>query len=275
MQVSSAYLTVPGGGGDLRIPGVPEPEIPARVRMGVARGAEQFAARARQALDAGADLVKVIASGAVLAYGGVPGAPEMTPAELRAVVAVARERGVRVAAHAHGAQSIREAILAGAATIEHASLIDREGIRLARERGVALVMDVYNGDWIDRDGRRQAWPEEFLRKNLETTELQRRNFSRALRAGATLVFGSDAGVFPHGLNARQFRVMVARGMTPLQAIQSATSGAARAMGWQDRVGAVAPGHYGDVIAVRGDPLRDITLLERVDFVVQGGVQRRR
>ena len=274
MQVSGPYLTIPGGGGDLLVPGVPEAEIPARVRAGVARGPEQFRARAERALASGADLLKVIASGAVLAFGGVPGAPEMSPAELRAVVEVARAQGKRVAAHAHGAQSIREAILAGASTIEHASLIDAEGIRLARERGVALAMDVYNGDYIDREGRAQGWPDEFLRKNLETTEIQRENFTRALRAGATIVFATDAGVFPHGLNARQFRVMVARGMTPLQAIQSATSVAARAMGWEDRVGAIEPGRYGDVLAVRGDPLRDIALLERVDVVVLGGVPQR-
>ena len=274
MQASGPYLTIPGGGGDLAIPDVPESEIPARVRGGVARGPAQFRAKAERNLANGADLLKVIASGAVLAYGGVPGAPEMTPEELRAVVEVAHARGKRVSAHAHGAASIRDAILAGADTIEHASLIDEAGLRLARERGVALAMDVYNGDYIDSEGRRQGWPAEFLRKNLETTEIQRENFTRALRAGATIVFATDAGVFPHGLNARQFRVMVARGMTPLQAIQSATSVAARAMGWEDRVGAIEPGRYGDVLAVRGDPLRDIALLERVDVVVLGGVPQR-
>jgi imidazolonepropionase-like amidohydrolase len=273
MQVSSPYLTIPGGGGDLMLPGVPEAEIPARVRTGVARGPDQFRASAERALSNGADLVKVIASGAVLAFGNEPGTPEMTAEELRAVALVARARGVRVAAHAHGARSIREAILAGASTIEHASLIDDEGIRLARERGVVLVMDVYSGDYIDSEGRAQGWPEDFLRKNQDTTELQRQNFTRALEAGATIGFGSDAGVFPHGLAARQFRIMVARGMTPMQAIQSATSVAARAMGWEDRVGAIAVGRFGDVIAVRGDPLRDITRLERVDLVVQGGVVR--
>jgi imidazolonepropionase-like amidohydrolase len=273
MQVSGPYLTIPGGGGDLLIPGVPEREIPARVRAGVARGPEQFRARAERNLSRGADLLKVIASGAVLAYGGVPGAPEMTPAELHAVVAVARARGRRVAAHAHGAESVRDAILAGADTIEHASLIDDAGIRLARERGVALAMDVYNGDWIDGEGRRAGWPDEFLRKNLETTEAQRQAFTRAVRAGVTIVYATDAGVFPHGQNARQFRIMVERGMTPMQAIQSATSAAARAMGWEDRAGAIAVGRFGDVIAVRGDPLRDVTLLERVAVIVQGGVVR--
>jgi imidazolonepropionase-like amidohydrolase len=274
MQVSGPYLTIPGGGGDLVIPGVPEADIPAHARGAVARGAAQFRAKAERNLASGADLLKLIASGAVLAFGSEPGAPEMTRDEIRAVVEVAHARGVRVAAHAHGAASIRDAILAGADTIEHASLIDDEGLRLARERGVVLAMDVYNGDYIDSEGRAQGWPDEFLRKNLETTEAQRQNFTRAVASGVRVGFATDAGVFPHGLSARQFRVMVARGMTPMQAIQSATSVAAQAMGWQDRAGALAPGFWGDVIAVRGDPLRDVTRLEQVEQVVLAGVVRK-
>lgn len=271
LQASGYYLTIPGGGGDLVLPGVPEAAIPARVRRGVARGPGPFRDRAREAVAGGADLLKVIASGAVLAHGGVPGAPEMTPGEIAAVTQVAHAAGLKVAAHAHGAQSVKEAILAGADTIEHASLIDEAGIALAREHGVALVMDVYNGDYIDTEGRRQGWPAEFLRKNLETTEAQRQGFARAVAAGAPLAFGSDAGVFPHGLNARQFPVMVARGMTPMQAIQAATSVAARYMGWGDRVGQLAPGLYGDIIAVRGDPLADIGRLQDVAVVIKGGL----
>ena len=138
------------------------------------------------------------------------------------------------------------------------------------ERGVALAMDVYNGDYIDTEGRRQGWPAEFLQKNLDTTEVQRKSFTRAVELGVPIVYATDAGVFPHGLNARQFRIMVERGMTPMQAVRAATGVAARYMGWDDRVGALAPGRYGDLIAVRGDPLADITLLERVDVVVKGG-----
>ena len=257
VQVVGFYLTIPGGGGDLLIPGVPEADIPARVRMGVSRGPEEFARNAQHAIDGGADLLKVIASGAVLAYGGVPGAPEMTPEEIAAVVKVAHAAGRKVAAHAHGAQSIRDAILAGADTIEHASLIDDADIDLALRYHVALSMDVYNGDYTDTEGRRMKWPEEFLRKNLETTEAQRQGFTRAHAAGVTIVFGTDAGVYPHGLNARQFPIMVARGMTPMEAIQSATSIAARYMGWSDRVGALQPGLMGDLIAVAGNPLDDI------------------
>lgn len=271
MQVTGFYLTIAKGGGDLFVPGTPEAEKGSRFRAGVALGAEEFRLKARSAIDGGADVLKVIASGAVLAFGGVPGAPEMTPEEISAVVAVAHAANRKVAAHAHGARSIKEAILAGADTIDHASMIDDEGIRLARERGVALSMDVYNGDYIDTEGRKQGWPAEFLRKNIETTELQRQAFTRAHAAGVPIIFGTDAGVFPHGLNARQFPIMVQRGMTPMAAIQSATSVAASYMGWGDRVGAVVAGKFGDVIAVKGDPLKDIARLQDVAVVVKDGL----
>jgi imidazolonepropionase-like amidohydrolase len=270
MQVSGFYLTIPGGGGDLLVPGVPAEATPTFVRGGIARGEQQFRRKAELALADGADLLKVIASGAVLAYGGVPGAPEMNRDEIATVVEVAHARGRKVAAHAHGAQSIRDAILAGVDTVEHASLIDAQGIRLAREKGTTLVMDVYNGDYIDTEGRKQQWPAEFLRKNIETTEAQRQGFTQAHAAGVVIGFGTDAGVYPHGDNARQFHIMVERGMTPTEALQSATSIAARAMGWEDNVGSLAPGHYADLIAVQGDPTVDIRLLESVAVVVQGG-----
>lgn len=271
VQAAGIYLTVPGGGGDLLIPGVPEQDIPAHVRTGIARGPEQFAAKARLAIDQGTDLLKVIASGAVLAFGGVPGAPEMTQLEIAAVVQVAHAAGIKVAAHAHGAQSIKDAIYAGADTIEHASLADDEAIALAASRQVAFSMDIYNGDHIATVGKKEGWPEEFLRKNDETTEAQRQVFSRAYRAGVPIVYGTDAAVFPHGWNARQFRYMVDRGMAPMAAIKSATSVAARYMGWEDRVGALAPGRFGDLIAVVGDPTADITLLEDVAVVIKGGL----
>lgn len=271
MQVAGYYLTIRGGGGDLLIPGFEEQNIPDRVRQGVARGEEEFRRKAREAVEGGADLLKVIASGAVLAYGGVPGEPEMTETEIRAVAEVAHASGKKLAAHAHGARSIKEAIRAGADTIEHASLIDDEAIALARERNVALSMDVYNGDYIATEGKRQGWPEEFLRKNEETTEAQRQGFTRAYRAGAPIVFGTDSAVYPHGDNAKQFRIMVERGMKPMDAIRAATSVAARYMGWEDRVGALEAGRFGDLVAVEGDPLRDITVLEKIQVVVKGGL----
>jgi imidazolonepropionase-like amidohydrolase len=273
MQVSITYLTVPGGGGDMLLPGFAKAKAKtplARLRHGVARGPDEFRAKAEQLVAEGATVLKCIASGAVLALGGIPGAPEMTPEELRAVAEVAHKHGLKLAAHAHGAQSVKEAILAGADTIEHASLIDEEGILLAKKHGVALSMDVYNGDYIDTEGRKQGWPAEFLQKNIDTTEAQRQAFTRAVQLGAPIVFATDAAVYPNGLNARQFRIMVQRGMTPMQAIQSATSVAAKTMGWDDRVGALVPGRFGDLVAVKGDPLADITVLERVDTVLKGG-----
>ncbi len=195
----------------------------------------------------------------------------MTEAEIRAVAEVAHASGKKLAAHAHGARSIKEAIRAGADTIEHASLIDDEAIALAAERKVALSMDVYNGDYIATEGKRQGWPEEFLRKNEETTEAQRQSFTKAYHAGVPIVFGTDSAVYPHGENAKQFRIMVERGMKPMDAMRAATSVAARYMGWEDRVGALAAGRFGDLIAVDGDPLDDITVLERVQVVVKGGL----
>ena len=270
MQVAGFYLTIPGGGGDLIVPGVPASEIPATAHMGVARGPEEFRRKAELAVAGGADVLKVIASGAVFAFGGQPGDPEMTQEEIAAVVQVAHKAGLKVAAHAHGARSIKDSILAGVDTIEHASLIDDADIELARQRQVALVMDVYNGDYTDKEGRAQGWPAEFLRKNLETTEIQRVEFTKAHAAGVPIAFGTDACIFPHGLNARQFAIMVQRGMSPMEAIKSATSVAARYMGWADRVGSIAPGRYGDLIAVKGNPLEDVRSLEKVAVVIKGG-----
>ncbi len=271
MQVAGFYLTIPAGGGDLVIPGHAEAEIPPQVRMGVARGPDEFRRKAELAVAGGADVLKIIASGAVLAFGGVPGEREMSPEEIKTVIDVAHAHKLKVAAHAHGAQSIKDAILAGADTIEHASLIDDEAIRLAREHGTALSMDVYNGDWIDTVGRQEKWPEEFLRKNVETTEAQRQGFTKAHAAGVDIVYGTDAAVYPHGLNARQFPIMVQRGMTPMEAIQSATSLAAKHMGWDDRIGSLQPGRFGDLIAVKGDPLADVTRLQDVAVVIKGGL----
>jgi imidazolonepropionase-like amidohydrolase len=156
-------------------------------------------------------------------------------------------------------------------SIEHASLVDDEGIRLAAERNVAFSMDIYNGDWIDVEYRKQNAPEEFLRKNTETTLTQRQNFTKAYAAGVPIVFGTDSGVYPHGMNAVQFRYMVKWGMTEMEAIKAATSVAARVMQWSDRVGSIQAGLYGDIVAVKGDPLSDISELENIDIVIKGGL----
>lgn len=271
LQVSGFYLTIPGGGGDLLEPGGSEDVIPAHLRMGVSRSVDEFRKHAQVAVDGGADVIKVIASGAVLAYGGVPGEGEMTREEIAVVVEVAHAAGLKVAAHAHGSQSIKDAIRAGADTIEHATYIDDEGIALAIEHDVALSMDIGAGDWMIEQGRKQGWVEEFLRKTSETTQAQRESFKRAHEAGATIVFGTDVSIFPHGMNGIQFAYMVEWGMTPMETIQAATSVAARYLGWEDRVGAIEPGLLGDLVAVKGNPLGDVSLLENVAVVVKGGL----
>ncbi|MFK7734138.1 MAG: amidohydrolase family protein [Pseudomonadales bacterium] len=272
IQAAGFYLTIPAGGGDLVIPEQPEENIPPHARFGVAKGASEFAEKAQAAVDGGADVLKAIASGAVLAYGGVPGAPEMSFEEIKAVADVAHAAGITLTAHAHGAQSIKDAIRAGADTIEHASLADDEAIALALEYDVAFSMDVYNGSYIATVGKEQNWPEEFLRKNDETTEAQRQVFSKAHKAGVAIIYGTDAGVYPHGDNAQQFSIMVERGMTPMAAIKAATSVAARYIAWEEDVGAIEVGRYGDLVAVKGNPLKDISVLEDIDVVIKGGQQ---
>ena len=269
MFVAGAYLTHPGGGGELNGV-VPNDQLPADMRLGVLSTPEEAAARATYLFDHGVDFLKLMATGAVLAIGTEPGEPELTEAEMRAAVEVAKARGSFATAHAHGAEGIKAAIRAGVRSIEHASLIDEEGLAMARDKGVWLVMDIYNGDYIDEVGTAEGWPAEYLRKNRETTQVQRDNFRRAVAIGVPLAFGSDAGVYPHGLNARQFRYMVANGMTPLQAVRAATVSAARVLGRESELGRIAPGYLADIIAVEGNPLADITTLERVSAVIKGG-----
>ena len=269
MQISGFYLTIPGGGGDIDIPGY-SGNVPAHIRQGVTQGIENFRLRAEAAVAGGADLLKMIASGAVLAFGSLPGSPEMTPDEIAAVVAVGHKAGIKVTAHAHGAQSIKDAILAGVDSIEHASLIDDKGIRLARDNGVALSMDIYNGDYINTVGKEENWPEEFLRKNRETTDEQRSGFTKAHQAGVRIVYGTDAGVYPHGDNAKQFSYMVKQGMTSVEAIQAATIHAADVMGWGNQVGRINPGFFADIVALRDNPISNIQALEKIDVVIKGG-----
>jgi imidazolonepropionase-like amidohydrolase len=206
----------------------------------------------------------------VLAPGTRPGAPELSPDELAAAVEEAAAHGAYVAAHAHGRQGILNAALAGVRSVEHGSLLDDEAAGVLADRGVYLVADIYNGDFIASEGAAQGWPAETLAKNEATTKAQRDGFTRAVKAGVRIAYGTDSGVYPHGWNARQLPHMVRHGMTPMAAIRSATVVAAELLGWQDRVGALAPGRYADVIAVPGDPLDDLGLLADVPFVMQGG-----
>lgn len=269
MFVAGAYITSPGGGGELNGV-VPNDQLPADMRLGVIRDPAEARTRTQFLFDHGADFIKMIATGAVLAIGTEPGQVELTEDEMRAVVEVAKAHGSYATAHAHGAEGIKAAIRAGVHSIEHASLIDDEGLAMAKKAGVWLVMDVYDGDWIDEQGTKDGWPEEYLRKNRETTELQREGFAKAVSLGVKLAFGTDAGVYPHGLNARQFAYMVRYGMTPTQAIRAATLDAARLIGYEKDLGSIAPAKFADMIAVTGDPLKDVRVLENVAHVMKGG-----
>lgn len=271
IQTGGPYLTIPDGGGEVPAVDYDPADRPAESRLGVARGPEEFREKARDAVAAGADFLKVIASGAVFAFGTEPGAPEMTQDEIEAVVEVAHAAGIKVTAHVHSAQSGRDAILAGVDSLEHASLLTDDVIALAAERGVVFSMDIYNGTYTDTVGREQGYPEEILKRNVDTTDAQREVFRKALAAGVTLVYGTDASVHPHDMGAWQFTYMVEFGMRPMQAVQSATSVAAQAMGWEKDVGAVEAGRYGDLIAVAGDPLADLLLMRDISVVIKGGL----
>lgn len=219
----------------------------------------------------GAEVIKVCATGGVFSRNTEPGQQQLSETELRAIADEAHQWGLKVAAHAHGAAGIKAAISAGIDTIEHASLIDDEGIRLAKERGTYLSMDIYNTDYTQAEGKKNGILEDNLRKDREVAQVQRDNFRKANSAGAKMVFGTDAGVMPHGDAGKQFRVMIQYGMTPLQAIRAATVTAAEALGRSRDVGAIAVGRYGDMVAVSGNPLSDVTTLERPVAVIKGGV----
>jgi imidazolonepropionase-like amidohydrolase len=270
MSVAGAYITVPEGGG--AVTGLPEGVVvPDSMTRGVVRGADEARAKARNILQHKADFLKLIATGAVLTLGTEPGAQELTEAEMRAAVDEAERFGAYATAHAHGAEGGKAAIRAGVRSIEHGSLFDDKTLRMMKKHGVWLVADIYNGDYIDVVGARDGWPEETLRKNRETTETQREVFRRAVEMGVRIAYGTDAGVFPHGDNAKQFVYMVRYGMTPMEAIRSATISAARLMRAEADVGSIAPGRFADMIAVSGDPLADISVLEKVEGVMKGGV----
>jgi len=227
--------------------------------------------RVREIRKYGAEVIKICATGGVFSHNTEPGQQQMTFAEMKAIADEAHMWGLKVAAHAHGASGIRDAALAGIDTVEHASLIDDEGIAAAKKMGTYLSMDIYNTDYTQAEGAKNGVLEDNLRKDREVAEVQRQGFKKALKAGVKMVYGTDAGVYPHGDNGKQFAVMVRYGATPLQAIQIATINSAEALGWKDKVGVVKPGAFGDLVGVKGDPTKDVTLLEKPAFVMKGGV----
>ena len=236
----------------------------------VGDGPQELRARVREQRKYGAEVIKVCATGGVFSRNTEPGQQQLSEDELRAIAEEAHQWGLKVAAHAHGAAGIKAAIRAGIDTIEHASLIDAEGIRLAKERGTWLAMDIFNTEYTQAEGAKNGVLEDNLRKDREIAQLQRDNFRAAHRAGVKMVFATDAGVMPHGTAAGQFRWMVQYGMTPMEAIQAATRNAAQALGREKDVGAIAVGRYGDIVAVDGDPIADVRRLETVSTVIKGG-----
>jgi len=268
MLASGPALSSTGGHGDLN--GM-SPYIRFEGDIGgVADGVDAVRKKVRENIKYGADVIKILATAGVLSEEESVGAPQYSLEEMKTAVEEAAMWGRKVAAHAHGAEGIKRAIRAGVASIEHASFIDEEGIALAKEHGTWLVMDIYNDDYILAEYSRLGYPDKILDKERLVGRIQRENFQKALRAGCKMAYGTDSGVYPHGWNGRQFLHMVKWGMTPLQAIQAATISAAELLGWQDKVGQLVPGAYADLIAVKGDPLADVTVLERVDLVMKGG-----
>ena len=241
---------------------------------GVADGPWAARAKVREVIKYGADVIKICASGGVLSKGDAASAAQYTPEEMKAIAEEAHKLGRKVAAHAHGTESIKEAIEAGIDSIEHSSLIDDEGIRLAKQRGTFLVFDIYNDDFILQEGEKVGMLPESIEKEKQIGKLQRQNFRKAYLAGAKLAFGTDGGVYPHGDNWKQFPYMVEFGMKPIEAIRAATVTSAELVGLDKEVGSVEKGYSADIIAVTGDPLSDIRALRDVGFVMkQGAVYR--
>jgi imidazolonepropionase-like amidohydrolase len=236
----------------------------------VADGPWAARAKVREVVKYGADLIKICASGGVLSKGDQPGTPQYTLEEMQAIADEAHKLGRKVAAHAHGTQSIKDAIRAGIDSVEHASLIDDEGIALAKQHGTFLVFDIYNDTFILEEGAKHGMLPESVEKERKLGKLQRENFRRAMLAGARMAFGTDAGVYPHGDNARQFAVMTEYGMKPIDAIRTATANAAELLGRGQELGVIGQGSFADVIAVAGDPRTDVKLLEHVKFVMKNG-----
>jgi imidazolonepropionase-like amidohydrolase len=267
MQVSGPPLGATGGHADENL-------LPWEFHFkdeGIADGPWELRAKVRQNLKYGADLIKFMGSGGVLSHGDSVGGQQLSQEEMNAIVEEAHMWGKRVAVHDHGTEAIKTAIRAGADTIEHASLIDDEGIRMAKAKGTWLDMDVYDDDYILAEGAKNGVEPASMDKERQIGRLQRENFRKAFLAGCKMGFATDAGVYPHGWNAKQLKTMTVWGMTPMQAIQAATVSGAEIMGWGDRVGRLAPGYYADIIAVDGDPIADITLMQTVVFVMKDGM----
>ncbi|MGA9545522.1 MAG: amidohydrolase family protein [Candidatus Sulfotelmatobacter sp.] len=269
MYVAGAYVTITGGAGaDTGL--APDITLPWDMHYGEANSPWEVRQVIRKLAHDGVDHIKILSSGAVLAHGSNPHSQEFTLEELQAAVDEASHFGLRVESHAHSPEGIKNAIRAGVASVEHATMIDDEGIALAKQHGTYLDMDIYDEECIQEEGKLGKMPEDFLEHDAALGQIQRDNFRKAVAAGAKMSFGTDAGVCPYGTSGKQFAFMVKYGMTPMQAIQAATSNAADLLGHSKEIGSIKPGKYADVIAVAGDPLTDIRALETVQFVMKEG-----
>ncbi|HEV3277862.1 MAG TPA: amidohydrolase family protein [Terriglobia bacterium] len=266
MLVSGPPLSITGGHADENLL-APQFHYSAD---GVADGVPAVIAKVREDIKYGADVIKFMATGGVLSEGDNPALAQYSPDEMRAIVETAHGLGRKVAAHAHGALGIHDAVLAGVDSIEHGSFIDEQDIQLMKQHGTYLVPTLYLMDWFMENYQKMGLTENMLAKARVVMPAARENVSRAMHEGVKIAFGTDAAVYPHGLNAHEFPVMVKLGMTPLGAVQASTVNAADLIGWSDRVGTLEPGKFADLVAVDGDPLQDVSVLERVDFVMKGG-----
>jgi len=269
MFVAGAYITITGGAGAMTGQ-APDVQLPWDFHYGEANSPWEVRQKVRLLAHNGADVIKMLSTGAVLTHGSSPQSIEFTEEELQAGVDEASHFGLRVAVHAHAAQGIKNAILAGAASIEHAEMLDDELIALAKQHGTYLDMDIYDEECIQAAGKNGTESADFLQHDADLGRIQRENFGKAVRAGVKMSFGTDAGVCAYGTSGKQFAFMVKYGMTPMQAIQAATSNAADLLGHSTELGSIKAGKYADLIAVSGDPLKDISLLENVEFVMKDG-----
>jgi imidazolonepropionase-like amidohydrolase len=266
MLACGEQLSITGGHGDDTLLA---PEYHQTDR-GVADGTAAVMSLVRKNIKYGADVIKMMATGGVTSEADDPRAERFSPEEMRAIVETAHRLGRKVAAHAHGTQGIKDAVMSGVNSIEHGSFVDEDGIQLMKLHGTYLVPTVYLYDWQKEHMAETGLTPNMARKMKDVTSVGQQNIARAFRKGVKVAFGTDAAAYPHGLNAREFAVMVRLGLTPLQAIQAATINAADLLGWSDRVGSLDEGKFADLIAVSGNPLTDVTILENVQFVMKGG-----
>ncbi len=269
MFVAGAYITITGGAGAMTGQ-APDIQLPWDLHYGEANSPWEVRQKVRLLAHDGVDVIKMLSTGAVLTHGSSPTSIEFTEEELQAGVDEASHFGLRVAVHAHAAQGIKNAILAGAASVEHAEMLDDELVALAKQHGTYLDMDIYDEECIQAGAQTGQTPADFLQHDADLGRIQRENFGKAVRAGVKMAFGTDAGVCAYGTSGKQFAFMVKYGMTPMQAIQAATSNAADLLGHSNELGSIKAGKYADMVAVSGDPLKDISSLERVEFVMKDG-----